>query len=84
MYLPLTNLSKVSLDFVRFCPLFPRDEPLTCFVASGGLGVIGGDTVNFVGLGGCTPDHYLSNLPGFCDGAVMRSPTMWLGIFTGG
>jgi AGZA family xanthine/uracil permease-like MFS transporter len=53
-------------------------------LSSGGLGVIGGDTVNFVGLGGCTPDHYLANLPGYCDGAVMRSPTMWLGIFVGG
>ncbi|KAH9020099.1 permease family-domain-containing protein [Lactarius pseudohatsudake] len=46
-----------------------------------GLGVIGGDTVNFVGLGGCTPDHYLPDLPGYCDSVVMRSPTMWLGIF---
>ncbi len=57
---------------------------LTWVVASGGLGVIGGDTINFVGLGGCTPDHYLANLPGYCDSVVMRSPTMWLGIFTGG
>jgi xanthine/uracil/vitamin C permease (AzgA family) len=62
--------------------------PVVCFlirfIASGGLGVIGGDTINFVGIGGCTADHYLANLPGYCDGAVMRSPTMWLGIFTGG
>ncbi|KAH8979490.1 permease family-domain-containing protein [Lactarius hatsudake] len=53
-------------------------------LSSSGLGVIGGDTVNFVGLGGCTPDHYLPDLPGYCDSVVMRSPTMWLGIFTGG
>ncbi|KAI9457237.1 permease family-domain-containing protein [Lactarius psammicola] len=53
-------------------------------LSSGGLGVIGGDTTNFVGLGGCTADHYLDGLPGYCDRAVMRSPTMWLGIFTGG
>ncbi|KAI0259172.1 xanthine/uracil permease [Gloeopeniophorella convolvens] len=53
-------------------------------LSSGGLGVIGGDTVNFVGLGGCKPDHFLSGLPNYCDNAVMRSPTMWLGIFTGG
>ncbi|KAH9054711.1 permease family-domain-containing protein [Lactarius vividus] len=53
-------------------------------LSSGGLGVIGGDTVNFVGLGGCTPDHYLPDLPRYCDSVVMRSPTMWLGIFTGG
>ena len=25
-------------------------------VAGGGLGVIGGDTTNFVGLGGCPPE----------------------------
>jgi hypothetical protein len=25
-------------------------------VTSGGLGVIGGDTMNFVGLGGCNPE----------------------------
>ncbi|KAI9456036.1 permease family-domain-containing protein [Lactarius psammicola] len=53
-------------------------------LSSGGLGVIGGDTINYVGLGGCTPDHYLPDLPGYCDSVVMRSPTMWLGIFTGG
>ncbi|KAH8986804.1 permease family-domain-containing protein [Lactarius hatsudake] len=65
--------------------LFIAGVPLICVVASGGLGVIGGDPVNFVGLGGCTPDHYLPNLPaGYCDSVVMRSPTMWLGIFTGG
>jgi hypothetical protein len=57
---------------------------LICVVASGGLGVIGGNTNNYVGLGGCTPEHYLPNLPGYCDSVVMRSPTMWLGIFTGG
>ena len=54
------------------------------FAAPSGLGVIGGDTNNFVGLGGCKPDHYLANLPGYCDSRVMRNPTMWLGIFTGG
>ncbi|KAH9015923.1 permease family-domain-containing protein [Lactarius pseudohatsudake] len=65
--------------------LFIAGVHLICVVASGGLGVIGGDPVNFVGLGGCTPDHYLPNLPaGYCDSVVMRSPTMWLGIFTGG
>ncbi|KAH9054708.1 permease family-domain-containing protein [Lactarius vividus] len=53
-------------------------------LSTSGLGIIGGDTINFVGLGGCTPDHYLTGLPGYCDSVVMRSPTMWLGIFTGG
>jgi len=78
--------------------------------AANGLGVIGGDTVNFVGLGGCKPErksllidhllwsyverksadlwiHYVDfaeDLPNYCTGGVLRSPTMWLGIFTGG
>ncbi|KIK05624.1 hypothetical protein K443DRAFT_674923 [Laccaria amethystina LaAM-08-1] len=49
-----------------------------------GLGVIGGDTVNLVGLGGCKPENFLENLPNYCARGVLRSPTMWLGIFTGG
>jgi len=53
-------------------------------LSSGGLGVIGGDTTNLVGLGGCLPQNYLPNLPGYCSGGVLRSPTMWLGIFLGG
>ncbi|KAI0052219.1 hypothetical protein FA95DRAFT_70528 [Auriscalpium vulgare] len=53
-------------------------------LSSGGLGVIGGDTVNFVGIGGCKPEHYLPDLPNYCDNEVLKSPTMWLGIFTGG
>ena len=53
--------------------------------ASGGLFVIGGDTTNFVGLGGCKPEDFLSDdLAFYCNSRVMRSPTMWLGIFTGG
>ncbi|KAJ7647513.1 xanthine/uracil permease [Roridomyces roridus] len=51
-------------------------------IASGGLGVIGGDPVNFVGLGGCRPEDM--SMPGFCSHGVLRSPTMWLGIFLGG
>ncbi|KAI9461529.1 permease family-domain-containing protein [Russula earlei] len=53
-------------------------------LSSGGLGVVGGSTSTFVALGGCKPDHYLAGLPGYCDSRVMRNPTMWLGIFTGG
>jgi len=53
-------------------------------LSSGGLAVIGGDTTNFVGLGGCPPEKYLPNLPGYCAGGVLRSPTMWLGVFLGG
>jgi len=50
-----------------------------------GLGVIGGDTVNLVGIGGCTADNYISpDLVGYCKSGVLRSPTMWLGIFVGG
>ncbi|KAF8804071.1 xanthine/uracil permease [Phlegmacium glaucopus] len=54
-------------------------------LSANGLGVIGGDTTNFVGLGGCTAEHFVSStLPNYCSGGVMRSPTMWLGIFVGG
>ncbi|KAH7876622.1 permease family-domain-containing protein [Lentinula edodes] len=49
-----------------------------------GLGVIGGDTTNFVGLGGCTADNYITNLPYYCEHGQLRNPTMWLGIFLGG
>ncbi|KAJ3758029.1 permease family-domain-containing protein [Lentinula raphanica] len=50
-----------------------------------GLGVIGGDTTNLVGLGGCTPDNYVSaDLPYYCAHGQLRNPTMWLGIFLGG
>ncbi|KAH7338449.1 purine transporter [Rhizoctonia solani] len=54
-------------------------------LGSAGLGVVGGDYTNLVGLGGCTAE---------CDQGsrtcklllvhVLRSPTMWLGIFVGG
>ncbi|KAJ7074652.1 permease family-domain-containing protein [Mycena amicta] len=53
-------------------------------LSSGGLGIIGGDTVNYVGLGGCLPEHQIEGLAGYCSGGVLRSPTMWLGIFIGG
>ncbi|KAF8151727.1 xanthine/uracil permease [Crassisporium funariophilum] len=50
-----------------------------------GLGVIGGDTVNLVGLGGCLAENFASeDLPNYCARGVLRSPTMWLGIFVGG
>ncbi|KAF8180856.1 purine transporter [Pholiota molesta] len=53
-------------------------------LSTNGLSVIGGDTVNLVGLGGCLPENYMAGLPGYCAHGVLRSPTMWLGIFTGG
>jgi len=50
-----------------------------------GLGVIGGDTVNLVGIGGCKPENFVSaDLANYCAKGVLRSPNMWLGIFCGG
>ncbi|KAF9530658.1 xanthine/uracil permease [Crepidotus variabilis] len=50
-----------------------------------GLGVVGGDTVNFVAIGGCLPQNFISNeLPHYCNGGVLRDPTVWIGIFFGG
>lgn len=54
-------------------------------IAANGLGVIGGDTTNFVGLGGCKPEDWISaDMPNYCARGVLQSPTMWLGIFAGG
>ncbi|KAJ8519293.1 hypothetical protein ONZ45_g3763 [Pleurotus djamor] len=53
-------------------------------LSSGGLGVIGGDTTNFVGLGGCKPEDFVEGLPNYCAAGPLQSPTMWLGIFVGG
>ncbi|RXW14769.1 hypothetical protein EST38_g11084 [Candolleomyces aberdarensis] len=54
-------------------------------ISGHGLGVIGGDTVNLVGLGGCLPKDYASDdLAGYCTGGQLRNPTVWLGIFVGG
>ncbi|KLO07302.1 hypothetical protein SCHPADRAFT_945397 [Schizopora paradoxa] len=49
-----------------------------------GLGIVGGDTTNLVGLGGCRPEDYLPGLPGYCASRVLRDPTVWLGVFGGG
>lgn len=54
-------------------------------LGSGGLGVIGGDVTNFVGLGGCMPEYWVSTeLAGFCQSHVLQNPTVWLGVFMGG
>ncbi|KAK0205332.1 permease family-domain-containing protein [Desarmillaria ectypa] len=53
-------------------------------LSANGLGVIGGDTTNFVGLGGCKPEDWITGMPNYCDHGVLQSPTMWLGIFVGG
>ena len=50
-----------------------------------GLSVIGGDTTNFVGLGGCKAEDYVSDdLANYCARRVLQNPTVWLGIFVGG
>ncbi|KAF8881607.1 permease family-domain-containing protein [Infundibulicybe gibba] len=55
------------------------------FIAPNGLGVIGGDTANLVGLGGCKAENFVSaDLPNYCAHGVLQSPTMWTGIFLGG
>ncbi|KJA17332.1 hypothetical protein HYPSUDRAFT_206272 [Hypholoma sublateritium FD-334 SS-4] len=53
-------------------------------LSSNGLGVIGGDTTNLVGLGGCVAENFIDDLPNYCARGVLRNPTMWVGIFTGG
>jgi len=51
---------------------------------AGGLGVLGGDYNNLVGLGGC-PDQYADpDHAYFCLSHVIQKPTVWLGIFVGG
>ncbi|RDB22033.1 hypothetical protein Hypma_010878 [Hypsizygus marmoreus] len=54
-------------------------------LSNSGLGVVGGSTATLVGLGGCKPENWVSaDLPYYCASGVLRSPTMWLGIFLGG
>uniref|UniRef100_A0A8H7XMK2 Xanthine/uracil permease n=1 Tax=Psilocybe cubensis TaxID=181762 RepID=A0A8H7XMK2_PSICU len=53
-------------------------------LGANGLGVIGGDTSNFVALGGCLAENFKEGLPNYCERGVLRSPTMWVGIFAGG
>ncbi|CAE6412824.1 unnamed protein product [Rhizoctonia solani] len=53
-------------------------------LGSAGLGVIGGDYTNLVGLGGCTSEYRDPDHTNYCLSHVLRSPTMWLGIFVGG
>ena len=51
---------------------------------SSGLGVLGGDYSNLVGLGGC-PDQYVDPThPYFCLSHILQKPTVWLGVFVGG
>ncbi|KAK0447385.1 permease family-domain-containing protein [Desarmillaria tabescens] len=53
-------------------------------LSSSGLFVIGGDTTNLVGLGGCKSENFVEGMDNYCASGVLQSPTMWLGIFLGG
>ncbi|KAK0473583.1 permease family-domain-containing protein [Armillaria novae-zelandiae] len=53
-------------------------------LGASGLFVIGGDTTNFVGLGGCKAENFVEGMDNYCANGVLQSPTMWLGIFLGG
>ncbi|KAE8213342.1 hypothetical protein CF327_g3127 [Tilletia walkeri] len=47
-----------------------------------GIGVIGGNYSNLVGLGGC-PEAF-KDAKGYCTGHVLQDPRVWLGVFLGG
>ncbi|KAG7442233.1 uncharacterized protein BT62DRAFT_936350 [Guyanagaster necrorhizus] len=53
-------------------------------LSSSGLFVIGGDTTDYVGLGGCKSENFVEGMDNYCESGVLQSPTMWLGIFLGG
>lgn len=76
----------VSLAYVSYLGdiFLPGMILIDSYLAPSGLFVIGGDTTNLVGLGGCTANNYISGLPTFCQTGQLRNPTMWLGLFLGG
>jgi AGZA family xanthine/uracil permease-like MFS transporter len=51
---------------------------------AGGIGVIGGDYSNMVGLGGCKDQYEDPEHPYYCLSHVLQRPTIWIGIFLGG
>lgn len=51
---------------------------------AGGIGVIGGDYSNIVGLGGCKDQYEDPEHPYYCLSHVLQRPTIWIGIFLGG
>jgi adenine/guanine/hypoxanthine permease len=53
-------------------------------LSSSGLDIVGGSTTDLLALGGCEPQDYVDNLPGFCNSKVLRDPTVWFGTFMGG
>ncbi|KAG8843430.1 hypothetical protein FRC20_003960, partial [Serendipita sp. 405] len=60
--------------FIAFIGLLP----------AGGIGVIGGDYSNMVGLGGCKDQYKDPDHPYYCLSHVLQRPTIWIGIFLGG
>ncbi|CCA67173.1 probable Purine Transporter AzgA [Serendipita indica DSM 11827] len=60
--------------FIAFIGLLP----------AGGIGVIGGDYANMVGLGGCKDQYQDPEHPYYCLSHVLQRPTIWIGIFLGG
>ncbi|KDN47752.1 hypothetical protein K437DRAFT_222953 [Tilletiaria anomala UBC 951] len=55
-----------------------------CLIGLGpsGLGAIGGNATDLVGLGGCPAQYKDAN--GFCESHVLQDPRMWVGILLGG
>lgn len=47
-----------------------------------GLGVIGGNASDLIGLAGCPAQYEDSN--GFCQSHKLQAPTVWLGVMLGG
>ena len=56
-----------------------------CFIGLGpnGLGAIGGNASNLVGLAGC-PAQYQDATTGLCESHVLQDPRVWVGILLGG
>ncbi|KAJ1040342.1 hypothetical protein NDA11_007061 [Ustilago hordei] len=48
-----------------------------------GLGVIGGNASDLIGLAGC-PAQYEDPVTGFCLSHKLQAPTVWLGVMLGG
>lgn len=51
-------------------------------ISSAGIGVVGGDYSNLLGLGGCPDEYKDSN--GFCESHILQDPRVWAGVFGGG
>lgn len=47
-----------------------------------GLAVVGGNTTNLIGLGGCLPEY--QDVNGYCNSHVLQDPRVWAGVFGGG